>query len=86
MRDHDEIKEKAIENSYIAIEELQKVLKQPIDSEELDAEKVKQAVLGKKEAQACIFEMLALIESARLKPDEEEGGVGFAERFSKSRG
>ncbi len=90
-----DIRKSAIDKSFIAIIEIEKVLTQEIELEELDPEKAKAAVLGKKEAQSAIFDMVARIQQEQSELDLENKAVtkeqqainksskGFAESQSR---
>ena len=92
---NDERRQNAIDNTYRAVQQIQKVLLQDIDLEMLDPEKAKAAVEGKKSAQFAIFDMIERAEEEQALLDSAKGGVsakqekinnatgGIAENFSK---
>lgn len=94
-RSLENIRESAIDKSFAAIAQIEKVLEQEIEIDLLDPEKAKQAVQGKREAQAAIFDMVMRIQQEQDYLDQLNNEVserqkninkynsGFAEGKSK---
>ena len=84
----EEYKQQVIDASKIAVEELIKVLKEPIISdteEDLSADRLKNAVAAKKMASFDALEILSRIDEEQLSLSGEGNGQskGFAEKNAK---
>lgn len=94
MKTTEEYKQEIIDAAKIGVDELVKVLKEPIisgdkegeASTDISADRLKNAVMAKKLAMMDALEMIARIDTeqtALKEPNTQQAGHGFAESRSK---
>lgn len=93
MKSTEEYKQEIIDASRIAVDELIKVLKEPIitnSEEDVSSDKLKNSAATKKLAMTDAFEMIARIDVEQTNLNEGGGGkdsslpsIGFAEKNAK---